>query len=74
MCRNIKNLRRTRPPVSIGEIDECALHFVKKLSGYNKPSKANEVVFEKYVKEISEHTANLLQHLEIGGESTCVET
>ena len=74
MCRNIKHLRRKRPPVQQAEIEACALHFVKKLSGFNKPSKANEKVFEKYVAQITKHSAKLLTELEINGESTCVET
>ncbi len=53
MCRSIKQLRNAEIPVTEEEIHAAALQFVRKVSGYRKPSKANEEAFEKAVKETS---------------------
>ena len=53
MCRNIKPLFNFDPPVSAEEIRAASLQFVRKISGFNKPSKANEVSFQTAVEEIA---------------------
>jgi hypothetical protein len=53
MCRNIKMLFNFDPPVTDSEVRNASLQFVRKISGYNKPSKANEAAFETAVEEIS---------------------
>ena len=63
MCRNIKTLFNFDPPASNDEIGEAALQFVRKLSGFNKPSKANEAAFYHAVAEVSTITRNLLDAL-----------
>ncbi|MEO8096171.1 MAG: DUF2277 domain-containing protein [Acidobacteriota bacterium] len=64
MCRNIKNLFNFDPPVTEEEIRDAALQFVRKVSGFNKPSKANEVFFLRAVDEISGVSRRLLEALE----------
>ncbi len=64
MCRNIKNLFNFEPPVTDDEIHDAALQFVRKISGFNKPSKANEVAFNAAIEEISAASAKLLRALE----------
>jgi hypothetical protein len=64
MCRNIKTLFNFDPPVTDDEIRAAALQFVRKVSGFNKPSKANEAAFLFSVDEIARISTNLLQSLE----------
>ena len=64
MCRNIKTLYNITPPVTDEEIREAALQFVRKVSGFRKPSKANEAAFLAAVEEISAASSNLLSSLE----------
>jgi hypothetical protein len=64
MCRNIKNLFNFDPPVTEDEIRDASLQFVRKISGFNKPSKANEASFEAAVDEISMISGRLLASLE----------
>ena len=64
MCRNIKTLFNFDPPVTDEEIRAAALQFVRKISGFNKPSKANEAAFLAAVDEIAAVTHNLLNSLE----------
>ena len=64
MCRNIKTLFNFDPPVTDQEIRGASLQFVRKISGFNKPSKANEVAFLSAVDEISEISTRLLRSLE----------
>lgn len=64
MCRNIKPLFNYNPPVSDEEVRDAALQFVRKISGYTKPSKANEAAFETAVEEISAAAARLLDSLQ----------
>ncbi|MBK8020765.1 MAG: DUF2277 domain-containing protein [Chloroflexi bacterium] len=64
MCRNIKPLYNFEPPVSDAEIRAAALQFVRKISGFNKPSKANEAAFNAAVDEITAASARLLTALE----------
>jgi hypothetical protein len=63
MCRNIKVLHNFEPPVTADEIHEAALQYVRKVSGMQKPSKANEVAFARAVEEIAHTTAHLLESL-----------
>jgi len=64
MCRNIKTLFNFDPPVTDEEIRAASLQFVRKVSGFNKPSKANEAAFLAAVDEIAAVTHNLLSSLE----------
>ncbi len=63
MCRNIKNLFNFDPPATDEEIRNASLQFVRKLSGFNKPSKINEESFNYAVEETSKVTRNLLDSL-----------
>ncbi|MCC6920905.1 MAG: DUF2277 domain-containing protein [Alphaproteobacteria bacterium] len=64
MCRNIKTLFNFDPPATHEEIEAAALQFVRKLSGFNKPSKANAAAFERAVHDISHIAHHLLHDLE----------
>jgi hypothetical protein len=63
MCRSIKQLRNAEVPATEEEIRAAALQFVRKVSGYRKPSKVNEEAFERAVNEVTEATSKLLAHL-----------
>ena len=63
MCRNIRQLHNFEPPATQEEIQASALQYVRKVSGMNKPSKANEEVFERAVAEIAHLTEHLLHDL-----------
>jgi len=69
MCRNIKTLFNFDPPVTSQEIRAASLQFVRKISGFNKPSKANERAFQAAVDEIAETSARLLSTLETDAPS-----
>lgn len=64
MCRNIKNLFNFDPAVNDEEIRAAALQYVRKVSGYNKPSKTNEAAFNAAVEAVSAITTSLLNTLE----------
>ena len=64
MCRNIKTLFNFEPPVTDDEIRAASLQFVRKVTGFNKPSKANEAVFLAAVDEIAAVSRKLLMSLE----------
>ena len=64
MCRNIKNLFNFDPPVTDQEVQNASLQFVRKISGFNKPSKANEASFNLAIDEIAAVSARLLHSLE----------
>lgn len=64
MCRNIKTLFNFDPPVSDEEIRAASLQFVRKITGFNKPSKANEASFQAAIDEIAGISARLLHALE----------
>jgi hypothetical protein len=68
MCRNIKTLFNFEPPVSPEEIQAASLQFVRKISGFNKPSKANEAAWQSAVDGIAGVSARLLQSLETNAE------
>ena len=64
MCRNIRTLYNFEPPVTEAEIRAASLQFVRKLSGFNKPSKVNESAFQAAVDGVTEIAARLLHSLE----------
>jgi len=64
MCRNIKMLFNFDPPVTPAEIEAASLQFVRKISGFNKPSKANEAAFFEAIEAINTVSAHLLRSLE----------
>ena len=64
MCRNIKTLFNFDPPVTEGETRAAALQYVRKITGFNKPSKANEAAFLAAVNEIAAISRQLLTSLE----------
>jgi hypothetical protein len=64
MCRNIKTLFNFEPPVTEDEIRAASLQFVRKVSGFNKPSRANEAAFQAAVEQIAAACATLLSSLE----------
>ena len=63
MCRNIKTLFNFEPPATELEIRDASLQFVRKLSGFSVPSKANEAAFERAVEEIAASARQLIQSL-----------
>jgi len=64
MCRNIKTLFNFDPPVTDEEVQAASLQFVRKITGFNKPSKANEAAFQAAVEEVAGISARLLRSLE----------
>ena len=65
MCRSIKTLRNAEIPATEEEIRAAALQFVRKVSGYRKPSKTNEAAFEKAVEDVTLVTQKLLENLKM---------
>ena len=63
MCRNIKTLFNFEPPATEQEVRDASLQFVRKLSGFNKPSKANQEAFELAVEQVSQVAMTLMQSL-----------
>ncbi len=66
MCRNIKPLFNFEPPVSGDEVRAASLQFVRKISGFTKPSQANEAAFEAAIEEVSAASSRLLHALTTG--------
>jgi hypothetical protein len=64
MCRNIKTLFNFDPPATDEEIQAASLQFVRKLSGFTHPSKANSAVFDRYVREVTKVARRLVDSLE----------
>ena len=64
MCRNIKMLFNFDPPVTDDEVRAAALQYVRKISGFNTPSKANEAAFDAAIEEVAMASARLLESLE----------
>ncbi len=64
MCRNIRTLYNFEPPASSAEIDAAALQYVRKISGFTKPSRANEEAFARAVNDVSAASARLLAELQ----------
>ena len=65
MCRSIKQLRNVEVPATHEEIHAASLQFIRKVSGYRKPSKMNEEAFERAVDEVAEATEKLLKQLAV---------
>ena len=65
MCRSIKPLRLPDRPATDEEITEAALQFVRKVSGYRKPSRANQETFDTAVEEVAEATRRMLESLSV---------
>lgn len=63
MCRNIRTLFNFDPPATDAEINAAATQYVRKLSGYNSPSRANQLAFDQAISEISSISKNLLETL-----------
>jgi hypothetical protein len=63
MCRNIKTLHNFKPPATDEEIRASALQFVRKLSGFNRPSKANQLAFDRAVDQVASAARELLDSL-----------
>jgi hypothetical protein len=63
MCRSIKLLRNPGQPATAAEVDAAALQFVRKISGFRVPSKANQEAFDRAVREVSAASARLLETL-----------
>jgi len=63
MCRNIKTLHNFKPPATEEEIRASSVQFVRKLSGFTKPSKANELAFNRAVDQVAQAAHELLQSL-----------
>jgi hypothetical protein len=68
MCRNIKTLFNFDPPATELEIRDASLQFVRKLSGFNVPSKANEAAFERAVEEVAASARSLIRALVTAAE------
>jgi len=64
MCRNIKTLFNFDPPVTEQEVQAASVQFVRKITGFNKPSKANEAAFQSAIDEIAAVASRLLHSLE----------
>jgi hypothetical protein len=63
MCRNIHTLFNFEPPATEDEVHDAALQYVRKVSGFTKPSQANEAALERAVEEVTEATARLIAEL-----------
>ena len=68
MCRNIRTLFNFEPPATEAEIRDAALQFVRKLSGFNRPSRANEAAFERAVEEVAAAAKHLVGSLVTAAE------
>ena len=68
MCRNIKTLFNFDPPVTDEEVRAASLQFVRKITGFNKPSEANEESFQSAIDEIAAISARLLRSLETNAQ------
>jgi len=69
MCRSIRQLRNSDRPPTTAEIEAAALQFVRKVSGYRQPSRANQVAFDQAVADIAVTTRTLLDSLVIPSQS-----
>lgn len=65
MCRSIKTLRNAEIPATEEEVRAAALQFVRKVSGYRKPSRVNEAAFEMAIQEIAQSTQKLLDSIAV---------
>jgi hypothetical protein len=69
MCRSIKPLRKSEGKATREEIYEAALQYIRKVSGYRKPSQANQAAFESAVAEVAEATRKMLEHLPVKSDA-----
>ena len=69
MCRSIKVLRNMEPPATDAEVAAAALQFIRKISGYRQPSKANADAFNQAVDDVAEASRRLLSQLTVRGSS-----
>ena len=69
MCRSIKQLRHSERPATDDEIREAALQFVRKISGYRRPSRANAEVFDRAVDDVTAASRTFLSSLQVRGAS-----
>jgi len=74
MCRNIKTLHNFAPPATADEVRASALQFVRKLSGFTSPSKANEIAFHRAVDEVTAVAQELLSSLKTSSPARSRET
>jgi hypothetical protein len=70
MCRSIKTLRRPGEPATQDEVSAAALQFVRKISGFHKPSRANQEAFERAILEISGASERLLSAIGVSSKRT----
>jgi len=73
MCRSIQQLRGAEPPATADEVRDAALQYVRKISGYRVPAKANEIAFEAAVDEIAAATGRLLGQLVVAPGSKAAD-
>jgi hypothetical protein len=73
MCRSIKQLRNVEIPATEEEVRAAALQFVRKVSGYRKPSKANQEAFDQAVEEVTQVTQKLLGNLKMQASMISLE-
>lgn len=69
MCRNIKTLRSLEPPATVEDINAAALQFVRKISGYRSPSRANRAAFDQAVAAVAVASQELLASLQTGQQT-----
>jgi hypothetical protein len=72
MCRSIKVLRRPGEPATSAEMDAAALQFVRKISGFHKPSRANQEAFDRAVREVADASRRLLESITSGAAAKAV--
>jgi hypothetical protein len=72
MCRSIKTLRDAEPPATEADVAAAALQFVRKISGYRQPSRANTTAFDNAVTEVTAATMRLLDQLQKPSRATSV--
>jgi hypothetical protein len=63
MCRNIRQLHNFAPPATSEEVNDAALQYVRKISGFSKPSQANQAAFDEAVAAVTHASTHLLEHL-----------
>jgi hypothetical protein len=73
MCRNIKQLRRPDRQPSEEELADAALQFIRKVSGYRKPSRVNQAVFDQAVARVAAVTRDLFAELQVRGQASRTE-
>jgi len=72
MCRSIKTLRGAEPPATADDVAAAALQFVRKISGYRQPSRANSTAFDDAVSEVTAATMRLLDQIQKPGPASSV--